>query len=389
MMNILGIIGGLVLAAFYIGAAIYIGKRIYKWLVVIFPLLNGLVFAGVFVLLAALSLKSLVPMTFPLHFSYVLRMIGGYLTGFLMYLLIFLVFVDLLVLIAKKCIPTDMLHKICFYGRAAALFLTLVVAGYGAYNATQIKIVTYDIQLQRQLDGEMTILLISDLHLGEVHSERRLEGMVSYINSLNPDIVCIAGDIFNDDFYAMRHPERAAALLRGIDATYGVFASLGNHDKGPTLPSMLNFLEESEIRLLMEEYVIIDNRLVLIGRLDGVLPWIGDGGFGGMQRGDFADIMYAVRAHTQSRDLPVVVIDHNPTHINEYGSDVDLALFGHTHGGGLFPINFVTGALYVIDHGHFQLDSYSPHIIVTQGVHGWSIPLRVGTNNEIAKILIR
>ncbi|MCL2528423.1 MAG: metallophosphoesterase [Defluviitaleaceae bacterium] len=256
----------------------------------------------------------------------------------------------------------------------------------------QIRTVTYEVEFQRSLEGEMTIVLISDLHLGEVASERRLGRIVAQINGLNPDIVAIAGDIFNDDFHALRDPEGAAALLRGINAPLGVFACLGNHDTGPTIGLMKEFLVESNIQLLNDEHAIVDNRLVVIGRLDALPPWTGDG-FGDMRRRDFVYVMEDVKADLAYQglplDLPVVVIDHNPANIGEYGSNVDLALFGHTHSGALFPISLVTRAMFVIDRGHFRQDSQSPHIIVTQGVHVWSIPLRVGTRNEIVVVNVK
>jgi len=393
-MSALGFAGGIIFIIFYLAAALYMGKRLYGWLRFIFPKLKLWVFLIVFIILVVVAFWALMPLAYPIIFIYGIRMAGGYLSGFFMYLFMFFIFGDLVVVIAQgvKLIKADALQKARFYAGTAAVLIAIAVSGYGAYNATHIIITNYEVQLQRDPGGDLNIVLVSDLHLGEVFSERRLEQMVTYINSLNPDIVCIAGDIFNDDFYAIRNPERAAELLRSIETNFGVFACLGNHDTGPTLGSMINFLEESNVHLLIDEHVIIDNRMVLIGRLDEIPPWIRGDGFGGMQRKDFSYIMDAVRADLEYQgltNLPIVVIDHNPTHINEYGSEVDLALFGHTHGGALFPINLVVRAMNVTHRGHFQRDSESPHIIVTLGVHAWSIPMRVGTNNEIARIIVR
>ena len=41
------------------------------------------------------------------------------------------------------------------------------------------------------------------------------------------------------------------------------------------------------------------------------------------------------------------------------------------------------------DRGHYQKDAESPHIIVTQGVHTWMMPMRVGTNNEIVSVIVK
>jgi len=393
-MSALGFIGGIIFIIFYLAAAFYMGKRLFGWFRFVFPKFNLWAFLIVFAILVVVAFWALMPLAYPILFIYGVRMVGGYLSGFFMYLFLLFALGDLVVAAmgVVKLIKADAVKKARFYAGVAAVLIAIAVTGYGAYNATHIIITNYEVQLSRDPGGELNIVLVSDLHLGEVFSERRLEQMVAYINSLNPDIVCIAGDIFNDDFYAIKNPERAAELLRSIETNYGVFASLGNHDTGPTLGSMINFLEESNVHLLIDEHVIIDDRVVLIGRLDEIPPWIRGDGFGVMQRVEFSYIMAAVRTDLSYRGLsglPIVVIDHNPAHINEFGSEVDLALFGHTHRGALFPVNLITNAMFVTHYGHFQRDSYSPHVIVTQGVHAWSIPMRVGTNNEIAQILVR
>jgi predicted MPP superfamily phosphohydrolase len=228
----------------------------------------------------------------------------------------------------------------------------------------------------------MNIVLISDLHLGDVNSERHLERVAQKINSLNPDIVCIVGDIFNDDFYTIRDPGRTSELLENIEATYGVFASLGNHDgnMAGTLNQMMDFLEQSNVELLNCEHIIIDERLILIGRLDASPI----GGFGEMSRKDFADIL----AQIEAESLPIVVMDHNPANISEYCENIDLILAGHTHGGQIFPGNLIVRAFHTARHGHYQINEGNTHVVVTQGAGTWLMPLRVGTDNEVVKLLL-
>jgi hypothetical protein len=171
-------------------------------------------------------------------------------------------------------------------------------------------------------------------------------------------------------------------LFKSIEATYGVYACLGNHDGGRTFNQMANFLEASNIRLLNDEYVIIDERLALFGRIDSSPI----GGFGELKRRDISDIISSVGA-----TLPVIVLDHSPSNIKEYGKEVDLILSGHTHGGQVFPanINFLRNAMFGVGYGHYQRDAYSPQIIVTSGISTWGPPMRLGTLNEIVSIILR
>jgi len=192
--------------------------------------------------------------------------------------------------------------------------------------------------------------------------------------------VCIAGDIFLDDFNIIRNPDKAIDLLKSIKTNYGVYACLGNHDGGSTLNQMTAFLEKSNIKLLNDEYIIIDDRLALFGRLDS-RPI---GGFGDLKRQDISGTIASV-----SENFPVIVIDHNPANIGEYGSEVNLILCGHTHKGQMFPGNLFTNAMFTAAYGHYQKDSSSPHVIVTSGASTWRPPMRIGTNNEIVSILIQ
>ncbi|MFT3950933.1 MAG: metallophosphoesterase [Oscillospiraceae bacterium] len=259
--------------------------------------------------------------------------------------------------------------------------LTAGIVGYGVYNARQIKLVTYDVQLNgHRLPNEMTIVLLSDLHLGATDNEQNLAEIVRRINELKPDLVCMAGDVFNDNFNAIQNPAEACNLLKSIRATYGVYASMGNHDSGHTFHDMECFLEESNIKLLNDAYVTIDDRLVLMGRLDPSPI----GGFGALQRKDTKDLLAAL-----DTDLPVVVMDHNPAVINQYGGEVDLILSGHTHGGHIVPGNFITKAMFTVSYGYYQKDIDSPQVIVSSGAGTWGTPLRVGSNNEIVRIRLQ
>ena len=142
---------------------------------------------------------------------------------------------------------------------------------------------------------------------------------------------------------------------------------------------MTDFLSKANIKLLSEEYTVIDNRLVLIGRLDSAPI----GKYDGVARKKVSDFFKVT-----DPSMPVIVMDHNPANIDEYSGDIDLILSGHTHKGQIFPANLVTKMIYTVDYGHYQKDSNSPHVIVSSGVGYWGMPMRVGTDCEIVSIQI-
>ena len=366
------------------GMNLYAASRIFQSIAFLFPKINRFrfIYAGIYIFIAFSFIVGKWPSRLPPVIKGIFSWTGAHWTGLLIYLCLFFIMADIIVLIgnALKLTPAHMLLHVRFYARMAAIALSMAVAAYGLYNASRIIVVSYDVQLKKSLSGEMNIVLVSDLHLGDVNSESSLERITRGINSLNPDIVCIVGDIFNDDFYTIRNPDRASALLKSINAPYGVYASLGNHDGGLTLNEMMDFLERSGVKILKDEHTIIDERLVLIGRLDPSPI----GGFGEMSRRDFSELLAQIDSN-----LPLVVMDHNPASIDQYGAEVDLILAGHTHGGQLFPGNLFTRSMFTVDYGHYQKDPGSPHVIVTQGAGTLMMPMRIGTNNEIASVRVR
>ena len=370
----------LFMLSFYGGTNFYIAHRLYKWLSLINPYINVKVYAGIYIFTALSMIIGFFPI--PSVIKSILNWIGTHWMGIFVYLLLFFITADIALLLAKitKIIPSPIPQNICFFTGLIVVMLTAVLFIYGKYNTNNIKHVSYDIQTKKSITSkEVKIVLISDLHLGTGNAEKNLPKIIQGINSVKPDIVCIVGDIFNDNYDSIRNPNEAMRLFRSIEAQYGVYACMGNHDGGKTFNEMSRFLEQSNITLLNDEYKIIDNRLVMIGRLDS-RPI---GGFDGLKRQDITAVLPPTDI-----DLPVVVMDHNPSNIKEYDGRVDVLLFGHTHGGQLFPGNLITKSLFVTDYGHYQEDAGSPHIIVTSGVSTWGPPLRIGTYNEIATITL-
>ncbi len=371
----------LILLSLLGGTSYYLAQRLYHGLAVFFP---GLRFWPVLVIVCTLTVililgfgRALMPLS--RDFKHILGLVSSYCMGIVIYLLLFTVAADLLLLIPRLMKLPFTVHPL-FKGfvTLGVLLLTLITCVYGFTNARQIDHVSYEIKLQDKKDiSDLNVVLISDLHLGAVGSESRLEAIVSEINAQQPDLVCIAGDFFDTDFTSIQDPQAALRTLRNIRSTYGIYACLGNHDGGQTLHQMVDFLEQANIHLLSDSYTVIDERLVLVGRLDGAAI----GGYGNIERKPLADFFMR-----EDPSLPVIVLDHNPANIHEYSTEADLILCGHTHKGQIFPANIVTNLMYTVAYGYYQKDAQSPHVIVTSGVGAWGMPMRVGSNCEIITI---
>jgi len=381
-MNILAmILGFAVVVLVYGGANVYIGRRLYRGLKHVFPAVRGWLFALVYGVVALTLVLSFFPL--PGAVRPVVAWIGAYWMGIFVYLFLTVLAADIVLLVGRlvRLVPLPVPGAVRFWSSLLAVLCTAGITGYGTWHATQIYEVRYEVKLDDPaLARPLKVVLISDLHLGAAGSEGRLEEIVTRINRMEPDLVLIPGDIFDDDFREIRNPARASELLGQIQAVHGVYASLGNHDGGETFPQMLQFLENSRIRVLLDEHATVDGLVTVIGRLDS--SPIGE--YGGLERRAFADLLPGLEP-----DLPRIVLDHRPSHIGEYGNDVDLILSGHTHKGQIFPANLITNLLFTVDYGHYQKDPAGPHVIVTSGVGTWGMPMRVATNCEIVEIVLQ
>lgn len=366
------------------GADYYIARRIYQCLGYFFPGLRFGAVLGVFAVFMLLTLFGFGSSMLPFGDSVkrVIHTVGVYCMGIFVYLLLYTVASDLIALVFRvfgQNVSAGSLFR-CTAG-IAVIALTASTVLYGVLNAADVRHISYNIKTGRGADiPETKIALISDLHLGAVGSERRLERIVNEINECEPDIICIAGDFFDSDFNSIRDPEKAAETLKRLSPKYGVYMCLGNHDAGNTFGRMCEFAEKCNITVLNDEYVIIDGRMVIVGRLDGSPI----GGYGELNRREFSEIFTG-----NENRLPVVVLDHNPAHIDSYtGSEADLILSGHTHKGQLFPAGIITNLMFKTDYGHYKENADAPDVIVSSGVGTWGMPMRVGTHSEIVTVTV-
>ena len=255
------------------------------------------------------------------------------------------------------------------------LALIAAIAVYASWNARQIRVVQETIKIAKPADvSELQVVLASDLHMGLVMDAERLQVFVDAVNSQKPDLILLAGDLFDGTYADLAEPERAAAVLGQLQAPDGVYAILGNHDAGEDLDQMLTLLRQARIRVLLDETVTVRG-ILLAGRLDRspIGAQLGE-------RKDLADLLSGV-----SLDQPVVLLDHNPLGLADARiQPVDLMLSGHTHNGQIWPGSLIVSQVY--ENGYGRLDSAGLTQLVTSGVGTWGPPWRIASQSEIVSI---
>ena len=222
----------------------------------------------------------------------------------------------------------------------------------------------------------LRIVLLSDLHMGALSGYRHIRELIRRAEELNPDLLIIAGDLFNGQTCReCLRLEEIADLFAGMKAgtDLGTYAVLGNHDPERGDPDFQAFLEKAKICLLDNQALSLSH-LTLVGRSRLVRDQD--------KRKDLEELLLSV-----PEKRPVIVIDHDPQGIREAASlGVDLCLAGHTHQGQFFPFTWITelitGRKYFYGTGREGDTRY----VISSGAGFFEIPVRVGTDSELVCI---
>lgn len=326
-----------------------------------------------------------------------MRIIGNYWLGFLLYIILSVAISHLIGFIVNH-IPRfkhlNTRRNFVIMGAVCTL-IVLATGTYGIINAHIIHTTDYDIKIDKNAGDlkELNAVLIADLHMGYNIGEKSIAAMAEKINAVNPDIVFIAGDIFDNEYEALDNPERLAEIFRSIKTKYGIYACYGNHDisekilAGFTFASknkekmsderMDEWLKSADIKLLRDEYVLIDNSFYVYGRPDYKKP-----GRGISKRKTPQEI-----TADMDKTKPIIVIDHEPNELAELSAaGVDADLCGHTHDGQMFPGNLTINLFWENACGYLKKGAM--HNIVTSGVGLFGPNMRVATKAEICPIHI-
>ena len=246
--------------------------------------------------------------------------------------------------------------------------IVLLFAG-GIWQAERLQKTSYKVETI-PVEQPVRIALLSDIHLGYVNGVRKLERIVQRVNEEQPDVVFIAGDLFDSNFEAMRHPERIQELLSTFQSTYGTFLAWGNHDAGDNFDKMRALVLQTNIHLLEDE--VVDVGPFVVGGRKDVRP-IGD------QGGERHSIEQALDAIDSSK--PVFMLDHQPSTVLDYDDRIDLIVSGHTHRGQVWPFHLITQKIFPVDYGMLRKENGNV-AIVSSGAGFWGPPIRIGTKSE-------
>lgn len=218
------------------------------------------------------------------------------------------------------------------------------------------------------------IVQLSDVHIGPTVSRGFVARMVAQANAQDPDLVVITGDLVDG---RVEELAEAAAPLAGLRARHGVYFVTGNHEYYSGVEGWMAHLPTLGIRVLRNERVHITREghgFDLVG-VDDL--------FGSMAPGHGIDLEAALRGRDPA--VPAILLAHQPTVVRQAAAmGIALQLSGHTHGGQIFPFNFLVSLVQPWMHGlHRVGDTW---LYVHRGTGYWGPPIRVGAPGEVARI---
>ncbi|MEP7213841.1 MAG: metallophosphoesterase [Acidobacteriota bacterium] len=258
-------------------------------------------------------------------------------------------------------------------------------------NSTELQIPGWN----STFDG-LTIVAISDIHGGSNGgSEENIRRIVRTANEQNADVIVLVGDYVSQDREnraRLKMPmSEVAENLKGLQAKYGVFAVLGNHDGWYDDASVARELQRIGYRVLQNEVAVIDiggQKLRILGLNDHLKIKSWD---------SFDSDVRSVMAGSESAG-DLLVLEHSPDvfdilhQCKTLGPEFKLMIAGHTHGGQIWlPVigsPFVPstyGQRYNL--GHIRENGVD--MFVTTGTGTSILPFRFMMPPEIAVLTIR
>jgi predicted MPP superfamily phosphohydrolase len=240
--------------------------------------------------------------------------------------------------------------------------------------------------LSKALDG-FTIVQLSDIHVGSFVGDAELEAGFEFVRRAKPDLVVLTGDLIDHDPRVAERLGRFARRLVPL-AREGVTAIMGNHDFYAGVDETADALTRAGAQVLRNQGRVIGgtNGFALLG-VDDVWAKRFDPD-AGPDLGEAIGTLPTVDGRHVARDLPRVLLCHNPSYFERAAGHVDLQLSGHTHGG---QVNLVVrpGELFLKNGWIAGLYERSgSRLYVNRGFGTVGPPARLGAPPEISRIVL-
>jgi predicted MPP superfamily phosphohydrolase len=366
MRNLIPILALIVFLAFVVGVNIYLSKR-FSWyfgvshinrLYVLFALGSVFMIGGLIVFTNSLS---------PLgRIAYLLASIS---MGIAVYLIMSVILVDLVHFLVRV--------KPVYYGITAVL-ISLMVSVFGIWHSYNLKTTSIEVSVQG-ITEEIRALHISDIHIGHFRGRNFIQKIVDATKKLDIDVVFLTGDLYDGK---IKLDTDVISPFKQLEVP--IYFVEGNHDGYTDSKKVKQELREAGI-------IVLENEVANWGEFQiiGLDHMPADSQSVDMHAAGNRATMQAVLPTLDiDKDKPSILLHHYPVGI-KYASQqgINLYLAGHTHGGQLFPVNYIAKLMFPYNKGLYEYNG--TNMYVSQGTGTFGPPLRVGTRSELTVVILK
>jgi len=263
----------------------------------------------------------------------------------------------------------------------AVIGVSGALSGYGLYNTRHLPdVVRVSVPIRGlpdDLEG-FRIIQISDLHISPTMKTGYVQSIVDQANDLHPDVIAFTGDLADGPVSFFRNE---ATPLKYLSANYGAYFVTGNHEYYAGVRSWLEEIDRLGFTVLLNSHRIIkrgSGRILLAG--------ITDYNAGLFNASHTSDPNKAISGAPESSIK--ILLAHQPRSIFASAkAGFDLQISGHTHGGQIYPWQFLVYLQQPYLAG-LNLHEEKTWVYVSRGTGYWGPPLRLGAPSEITAITL-
>ena len=256
------------------------------------------------------------------------------------------------------------------------------------YNTVDVRKINFEIKTLSPSLENFRITFISDIQADHYTDQARLEKFVNTVNSLNPDLVLIAGDLITTgpDYISISGQE-----VGKIKSKYGVYSCVGDHDNWAYRNDYARSLAEVEAALYANKVQMVDNgiRTINVGDSEIDITFITN-----TYVETVSEIILDSLSSNSFGDLKIFLAHQPRPHLIETAqkNNFDMYLAGHTHGGQItfvFPFIQLTPTMFETKYTKGDFWFGSMLLVVTRGLGMSLAPIRYNSTPEVTLITLR
>jgi predicted MPP superfamily phosphohydrolase len=263
------------------------------------------------------------------------------------------------------------------YSTIISIILIILLCAWSFINvAVILKVKEIKIKAPQLKTDRLSITLLADMHIDKQTSFESIRQIVDTANSLNSDIIAIAGDLIDIDI-SETYSQYGLDKLR---AKYGIFAVTGNHEYFTGVKHYIELCKKLGFVLLRNESFSVNDNGKEIITVAGINDKEGI-----KFKVDAPDIEAAFAEI--AKDDTVLFLSHRPETFDAAARHEHkiIQLSGHTHAGQIPPLEIIRRFMKY-NYGMYEYGDSKMY--VTSGSRWWRIPMRTFNTSEIVKIVL-